>query len=194
MTNRNFIDDCIHIYNEYCYPVLFGEMDRPPIWPVIVTAIIIFLSISEIGSQSCQNGKCNHYNNIEPSSISGPSSKNIDTLISRLKLNHTVVGWRRALILAMLLSLIILCLFYPGLPDGFDFFLISTILFLLIYFTTAWFQWHWWKPLDYKIEDRLLSLRHKIKEQEIDNEIRKYRDNYLNGYSSVMDKISSILD
>ena len=200
MSNRNLIDDCVNIYNQYCYPVLFGELQRPPIWPVIVTAIIIFLAIGEIGSQSCENGCCKHYKNIDKSCSCNESSKNIDTIISRIKLNHTSVGWRRALILAMLLSLIILMIFYPGLPDGFDFFLISTILFLLIYFTSSWFQWHWWKARDFQIEQKLLNLRHNIKdieiEREIENELNKNlnKNRNTNGYDSVMNHLSSILD
>lgn len=183
----NFIDDCINIYNNYCHPILFDNIDRPPFWPVIVMALIIFLAVGEIGSQSCENGGCNHYKNIEKSS-SNNSTSDIDTLISRVKINHTVVGWRRALIAAMLLSLVILFLFYPGLPDGFDFFLVATFLFLIIYFITAWFQWHWWKARDFKIEEKLLRLRHNIKDDEIDRELE---GNYHG--DSIMNTIESIL-
>ncbi|GAH03695.1 unnamed protein product, partial [marine sediment metagenome] len=55
---------------------------------------------------------------------------------------------------------------------------------LIIYFTGVWFQWHWWKPRDFKIEERLLNLRHSIKERELDN----YSNNY-SEYSSMMNKI-----
>ncbi len=188
MPDRDFINDCIDIYNKYCYPILFSDLHRPAIWPVIVVAIVIFLAVSEIGSQSCVDGHCNHYKNIEPSCPDDLSSDNIDTLISRIKINHTVVGWRRALIVAILLALVILFLFSPSeLPDGFDFFLVATILFLVIYFTTTWFQWHWWKPRDFKIEEKLLQLRHTVKGREINGELHRY------GSGSVMDQIDSIL-
>lgn len=179
MSDNNFIDDCINIYNNYCYPALFGNINRPPFWPVIVTAIIIFLAIGEIGSQSCENGSCGHYKNI------AVSKNKIDELISRVKLNHTTVGWRRALIIAMLLSLIILCIFYSGLPDGFDFFLVSTILFLIIYFTSSWFQWHWWKARDFKIEKHLLQLRHQV------NDMKYHRNDKNNNSMYYIDSILS---
>lgn len=187
---QNFIDDCIAIYNKYCYPVLFENISRPPIWPVIVMAIIIFIAVAEIGSQSCQDGHCNHYDSIYKVSDKDPSTEHIDSLVSRVKLNHTVVGWRRALLLAIILSLIILVLFYPGLPDGFDFFLVSTILFLVIYFTSTWFQWHWWKAKDFNIEDSLYHLRHQIKQKELDH---CQRSNRMNHGDPIINKISSIL-
>lgn len=191
MPDRNFIDDCINIYNDYCYPILFSNINRPAIWPVIVTAIIIFLTIEEISSQSCGDGYCNHYKNIDPSSVDDLSSKNIDTLISRIILNHTTVGWRRALIIAMLLSLIILAVFYSELPDGFDFFLVSTFIFLAIYLTSSWFQWNWWRVHDYKIEQSLLNLRHNVKEKEINMELNRSHQDF--GDPSVTRHIESIL-
>ena len=191
----HFIDSCQKLYNKYCYPVLFNT-NRPPIWPVIVTAIIIFIAIGEIGSQDCSRGKCNHYNNIYKVPKNAPTSKQIDSLISRIQLNHTTIGWRRALLLAMLLSLIIFAIFSPGLPDGFDFFLVSTILFLVIYFSTAWLQWHWHRCKDYEEEEYLLKLRHQIKDMELNNNHNKRKQKYYNsgqGYPSVMHHLESIL-
>ena len=91
----------------------------------------------------------------------------------------------------MLLSLIILAIFYHDLPDGFDFFLVSTILFLIIYFTSAWFQWHWWRVRDYNIEKGLLELIHNIKEIQMNNNRYDNKRNY--GNSSVMKHLDSIL-
>ena len=79
----NFIDDCVGMYNNFFYPVLFGEIKGPPIWPVIVVSIIVFLLVGEIGSQSCSDGSCNHYKNIIPSKSSDTSSKNIETIMRR---------------------------------------------------------------------------------------------------------------
>ena len=191
MPKPNFIDDCMYLYYSYCYPIFFGKIGGPPIWPVIVVSIIIFIAVAEIGSQSCQGGKCNHYKSVESVKYSDPSSKTIDGIISRINLNHTVVGWRRALILAIILALSVLMYFYPGLPDGYDFFLVATILFIVIYLFSVWFQWHWWKGRDHKIENKLLGLRHKVKNIELDNNSynsNTYHNNnntyYNNGYSS----------
>ncbi len=197
MSETNLFDDCVYLYNNYCYPILFGEMYRPPIWPVIVLSIIIFVAVAEIGSQSCQNGNCNHYKNADFTKPSDSSSKTIDGIISIVKLNHTIVGWRRALILSIILSLSILVYFYSELPDGYDFFLISTILFIVIYLFSVWFQWHWWKGRDHNIENKLLHLRHNIKNIELDsncyNNNNYYNKNNNNSFSSVLDHINSIL-
>ena len=99
------------------------------------------------------------------------------------------MGWRRALLIAVILSAIILVIFYPKLPDGFDYFLIVTIIFIVVYFTSVWFQWHWWKGRDFKIEDKLLHLRSTIKNKEIE---MKYSD-FSFGYPSVTKRINSIL-
>jgi hypothetical protein len=167
MSESGFINGCSNIYYKYCYPLLFGEIRGPPIWPVIVISIIIFLAVAEIGSQSCQNGDCNHYKNLEKVGNNPTSVKMIDNIISRVNLNHTTVGWRRAMILSMILSIIILSMFYSGLPDGFDFFLVATILFIIMYLLSVWFQWHWWKAKDNKIESRLLNLRNEVKDIEL---------------------------
>ena len=188
----NFTQKC---YN-FCHHILCNDNNRPPIWPVIVTAIIIFIVIGEIGSQECTGGKCNHYKNIYQVKKNAPTSKKIDSLISRIKLNHTTIGWRRALLLAIVLSLIILVIFNPGLPDGFDFFLVSTILFLVIYFSTVWLQWHWHRCKDYENEESLLKLRHQIKDMELNKKHSKRKRKYYNngqGYPSVMSHIESIL-
>ena len=184
-----FIDECLNFYQKYGYPIIFDTLERPPFWPVIVMALIICLAVTEIGSQSCADGNCDYFNNLETNSK--VTSKSIDNLISRVSINHTVVGWRRALILAMLLSLIILFFYQDNLPDGFDFFLVATIIFLAIYLTSSWLQWHWWKARDFKIEDELLLLRSKVKDTEIKKKISRERNYY--GDMSVMNHLESIL-
>jgi hypothetical protein len=96
--------------------------------------------------------------------------------------------------MSMILSLIILTIFYPGLPDGFDFFLVSAICFLVLYFSTAWFQYHWWRPKDYEQEDYLYNLRHQVREMELDKNLLKRKQIYGDkGYPSVTNKINSVL-
>ena len=194
MYENNLIDTCKQFYNK-CYSIVTDDdIQRPAIWPVIVMAIIIFIVVGEIGSQSCKNGQCNHYNNVDKISSDDLTSKHIDSLISRIKLNHTTVTWRRVLLLSMILSLSILTIFYPGLPDGFDFFLVSAICFLVLYFSVAWFQYHWWRPKDYEQEEYLYNLRNQVKEMELNNAGIKRNMKFGNsGYQSITNKISSIL-
>lgn len=194
MLDNNFINTCKQFYAK-CYSMVTDDkIKRPAIWPVIVVAIIIFVVVGEIGSQSCQDGQCNHYDNVDKVSDNEPTSKHIDSLISRIKLNHTTVTWRRALVLSMILSLCILTLFYPGLPDGFDFFLVSAICFLVLYFAATWLQHHWWAPKDYQEEEYLYNLRNSVKEMEIDTDMKRQTIKLGNtGYQSITNKISSIL-
>ena len=50
--SNNLIDSCKKIYNK-CYSMITNNnIKRPAIWPVIVMAIIIFIVVGEIGSQS----------------------------------------------------------------------------------------------------------------------------------------------
>lgn len=179
---ESLFNNFISIYYDYCYPILFTDIDRPAFWPVLVTAIIIFITVSEINSHSNKNNKSNKNNS---KTINTKPSNKIDEIISRTNLNHTVISWRRSLLLSIVLSLIILAFLYNKLPHGFDFFLVTTILFIVIYLPNIWVQWNWWKNRDYKIENELLDLRHQIKEHEL------FVDN--NRYDPVMRKIAPIL-
>ena len=196
----NIVDDCVNLYNKYCHPILFSEIKRPPIWPVIVTAIIIFIAVGEIGSQDCTNGHCNHYKNVDPELEKGELlSQKVDYVIEKLRLNHTVVGWRRALLLSMILSLVILIGYYACLPDGFDYFLVTFILFVVIYGSSVCLQWYWWRSRDNIEEEHLYKLRNQIKQYEIQygnpskSSDHSYNNDTTDLFSDSYDYVNSIL-
>ncbi len=152
--------DFIKRYYDDLHPALFSEINTV-VWPIIVFFIVIILIAAEVAYQKPQN--TNNSNNAK-----NPTT-NIDEVINNNNLNHNVVGWRRAMLLSIFLSLIVLIGFYAEFPDGYDFFLVAVILFIVIYLFSVWFQWNWWKPKDTIIESELLKIRHKIKDIEINN-------------------------
>ena len=94
----------------------------------------------------------------------------IDHVLGKIRHNHIAeINWRRSLIISLITAFILnYFLFYPSeIPPGFVYFFIVIILFSSIYFATAWTSCHWWRMIDYQIEDSLLEFRHKIKNNTI---------------------------
>lgn len=129
-------------------------------WPFIVIVILAYLIWTEDGSQNCLNKKCNN----DPPVMTEEDSplQGIDKLVQGIRLNHTIVGWRRAMIVAIVISILIFLIFKSRFPHGFVFFIIAMIIFLCVYFMIAFNQFSWWKTNDERIEEALISLRHRI--------------------------------
>ncbi len=159
--------------SDWCYNtyenVLCRDFGGPPIWPLFVFAILLFLVSSEFGSQDCVDGKCNHYKTVEDIEKTDTISLSIDKIIDRIRLNHTVVDWRRVMFLSIIISSVILFYYYGDLPPGFVFFMLTVIIFVIVYLSHSWVQAHWWKMNDWKIEDALIELRNKSKKYELSN-------------------------
>lgn len=129
-------------------------------WLLLVGAIILYLVWSEIGSQDCLKSRCN--NSTPPVSAKDPSKIAIDKTIETLRKTHTIVGWRRALLVAILVTIPIAVFLLHHFPSGFEFFIIVTIIFIVVYFSSVWLQARWWGMNDLKIERALLLFRHSI--------------------------------
>ena len=181
MANQNFIDDTIRLYNTYVHPALFTDIERGPIWPVIAAgAFLILVALEVIRSQD--------HVNLKPKT----ASEKIDSAVNKLWMKEKAVGWRISLLISILLALIIMFIFSPVLPNGFDFFLVTMFLFTLIYLGSNWFYWHWHKPNDSKYEKELLNLRHQIKEMEIQQDFNQFKTDDV-GYKTVLQRIESTL-
>lgn len=167
MSHRNLIDDCFKIYQNHIYPALFTEIDRPPIWPVLAAATVIYLVASETNHQSCQNGDCDLYKKLNKKDED--ITDKIENIIDHIDLQHNVVEWRRVLVVSIILSLIILWLFNPALPDGFDFFLVTFLLFMIVYPISNMYNYNFYKSDDQIHQDKLYHLRNQIKTMEINN-------------------------
>jgi len=195
--STNLFDECINIYKKHIYPVLSSDFGNSPIWPVIVVALIIYLLTSEINNQSCQGGDCGIYRDVKKHwKKDGHKSKGasdyIDKIIDRLNLNHNVTEWRRVLLISIILSLIILFLFHPVFPDGFDVFLVTSILFLILYPICNLFQYNSYQLNDTNNQEKLQYIRSQLKNIEIENNQDTDQDQD-EGYSSILKHIEHII-
>ena len=129
------------------------------IWPFIIIVIIVFLIISEDGSQNFTK-PCHH----APVNVTAEDNpvEALDKLIHNTGLPHTAVGWRRAMIVAIFATLLILFIFYPTFPDGILVFIIAAIIFTGLYFSSTWLQFNHWKKYDEIEEKMLTNLRNQI--------------------------------
>lgn len=130
------------------------------LWPFIIIVLIVFLVWTEDGSQNCKSKKC--HNEAPKVLQSDTVNQAIDKIIANVRLNHNIVGWRRSMLIAICVSILILMLMKSRFPHGFMFFLIAAIIFTGVYFATAWSQDKWWRENDDKIEDSLIELRNKL--------------------------------
>ncbi len=183
MATQKIMDDALIFYERYISPALFTEIERGPIWPVIASAIVLILIALEI------NGSVKTTNNEKLNTV----TERIDQTLEQLYQKNNVVGWRISLLVSIVLALIVLFIFFPALPDGFDFFLITMVLFIIIYLGFNWFHWHWHKPTHAKHHTELLGLRHQIKDMEITQDINQFKSSDKSDYSSVLHRIESIL-
>jgi hypothetical protein len=129
-------------------------------WMILICALSVFLIWSEVGSQDCLNRWCN---NTTPSVIETDSPRQmIDKTIDTLRKQHTIVGWRRAMLVAIIVTLIVTVSILHRFPTGFQFFMVAVFIFLIVYFSSVWIQARWWGQNDSKIERQLMLLRKKV--------------------------------
>lgn len=138
------------------------ELYNTPYWPIIAIVLAVFLTRTEIGSQDCSiirdsRQLCNHDSPL-PSKYDLPD-ETIDKMIRSLRRHHTVVGWRRAMLVSIILSIIILMWLNEGrMVHGLVFFVTTMIIFVVVYFTSVWFQNKWFSKNDSDIEKILRHL------------------------------------
>src|SRR5680860_27605 len=153
----------------YLYRYIFPSVgedkycSKEAYWPIVVIVIVVFLVWSEYGSQDCRSQQCN--NKAETIDPNDDYRTSIDKIILTIKRNHTIVGWRRSLLVAIFATLLILMwMCRTTMVHGFIFFLIAVMIFFATYFVSAWLQWTWFTNNDLKIEKYLRELRTKLKE------------------------------
>lgn len=137
-------------------------MSHQPFWPILVVVLTVFLIWGEDRSQNCLDKPCQH-------SAPLPDIKDkpvdlIDKAISGLYLNHTLVDWRRSLLVALLIGLLLFFILnLSNIPTGAEYFTVVLVIFLGIYLSCGYFLWIWFMPKDQEIIDGLLDIRSKIK-------------------------------
>lgn len=153
-----------------------------PIWPLIIILVLVYLIWTEYGSQDCRNQDCNNRAKIVYESYTDNSEFNnrsgvefdsntvdsneeiIDKISTNVMQNHTIVTWRRSIIAAILISLVILFIFCKEFPHGFTVLLTVFFVFMAVQISANWFQAHWWLFNDYKIDRSLQTLRQRVAE------------------------------
>lgn len=131
------------------------------LWPFVIIFIVLFLVLSEYGSQDCRNNHCNE--NMEDLDINDSSIEMLDKINKSVNKWHNTVLWRRALLGAIIATILILLIFSPHFPNGYQVFLLAIFLFFIIYMLEAWFNDHWFKMNDeYKLMEDLQTLRQRL--------------------------------
>lgn len=134
------------------------------IWPCVVIVLIIVLIWAEDGSQ---NATHNCHNSPPEILDTDNDIEVIDKVIVSITNNHKLVHWRRALIVALLLTVLLLFIAaffnpYGGFANGFLVFLISMFIFMGTYFGATFLQNRYWYPNDLIIIQSLSDLRDKL--------------------------------
>ena len=128
-------------------------------WPglaLLFLLLFVYLVTTEIQSQDCEDRLCY---NTTPSPQAGDSSYDmIDKMVTTLRVNHSPVEWRKALMIGLILSLVIICLFGSTMTIR-NYVIIVLIIFLVVYFISTWTNWVYWRDVDTKIDRKLLRLR-----------------------------------
>ncbi len=169
MNSNRAIAIAISLHLKLVISPLKGHREMiPPLWLLFILVLIIFLCWTERGSQDCLHRRCiNATPHVELQDETGSA---IDKTIETLRKNHTLVGWRRALLIALIVTIPIYYLmrrtsspklgFLSGIiPSGYEFFVIATIIFVITYFSSVWLNYVWFAPRDLAIEQTLLQIR-----------------------------------
>lgn len=131
------------------------------IWPVIIMTVLVYLVVSEIGSQDCTTQKCN--NKLTPIYETDTTVEMIDKINEGLRKNHRTVTWRISMICAIIISIFIVSFFYATkMISGIVMFLLILVIFFIVAAIFSWFNAHYYRQISYKEEQTLQELRHKV--------------------------------
>jgi hypothetical protein len=137
-------------------------LPQPQTWPflaILFLALFVYLISTEIQSQDCQDRLC--YNTTpQVTSFDHPRTM-VEKLITTLRVNHNPVEWRKALLIGLFVSFIVIVV--KGVPLTMkNFLLISLIVFIIAYSTLSWTDWSYRREVDNYIERRLLYLHSRL--------------------------------
>ena len=132
---------------------------QPQTWPFVALLFLllfVYLIWTEIQSQDCDGRLC--YNTTPQAESTDTAREMIDKMITTLRVNHSPVEWRKALLIGLFVSFLVIVL--TGLTLNLrNFVLAGLIVFILVYFAATWTNWVYWKEIDVYIERQLLQLR-----------------------------------
>lgn len=137
---------------------MWPQADTWPWVALLFLLLFVYLVATEIQSQDCADRLC--YNTTSEPNLDDKSSAMIDKLVTTLRVNHSPVEWRKALLIGMIVSLVVIVVFNIPLTLC-TFILLGLIVFIFVYFASTWTNWVWWRCHDTYIERQLIALRSK---------------------------------
>ncbi len=144
--------------------IVYAKMlwPQPQTWPFVALLILllfVYLTSTEIQSQDCENRLC--YNTTPAPGEEDTPRQMIDKMITTLRVNHSPVEWRKALLIGLFAAFIVILVL--GLPLTLRNFVLATLtVFIIVYFASTWTNWTYWRGMDNHIEQQLLRLRSEI--------------------------------
>ena len=118
---------------------------------IILVIIIAFLIWAEDRSQNGLNKPCQH--SCPTFSSNDTMEDKIDKLIRTINLNHTVVEWRRSLLVAIICGLFIMIILRTINNECSlnGIFVVILVIFLILYMSSGYIYWSWFEPMDRKM-------------------------------------------
>ena len=122
---------------------------------IIISIIIItYCTWSEILSQDLELSYCN--NKTTKVDDTDNIYQTVEKITDTIRKNSYAVGWRRAIIIAVIFT--VLLLFFFECCSFINYILSIFILFSIVYFGTLWFQYRWIQRNNNSIERELYKL------------------------------------
>ena len=111
-------------------------------------------------AHDCLNGKACHANANAPLPTSQDSPAiMLDKINEMIRANYTYVSWRQALIVGLIVALPIGYFLKQTGPGVFEWFIITAIVFVGVYFSYSWIWAHFLYPNGRQLEKNILILR-----------------------------------
>lgn len=136
----------------------WGEGFKKYWWLIVVAFLVFFVIKSEPRSQDKLNDiRCSNATPVvnEEDTI----NKAINKTITTVRKNHSLVGWRRALLVGLICAFPILFYIYSRFPTAIEYTVASFTIAIIVYIFTVVSEYYWWRPKDNLIEKELLKLR-----------------------------------
>lgn len=129
-------------------------------WLLLVILIIVHVTRVEYRSQDNRRYQC--ANTTPRAHKTDEYEEMIDKTIYTMRRNHSIVSWRRAIVISLLLAFPIVYFLTGQVQNGFKYVGVVFLIALFIYFSHVFVEHNLWFKNGLKIEDELLQLRNKL--------------------------------
>ncbi len=138
------------------YPSLRGNW---PFLALIFLGVFVWVAYSELLSQDCLDQPC--LNKTPVPHQEDTTTEMIDKLITTLRVGHSPVNWRQALMISLIMAFVIILFFNLNWTLR-NYGIILLLIFVVVYAILAWSIWSYWRPINMKIEKSLIDLRSRL--------------------------------